>query len=235
MTADIIIISGGPAGLIAACRASELGAKVVLLEKNKQPGLKLLITGGGRCNITNYLEDYKELANYYGQNGRFLLSAFSKFGAIETINFFEEKGIKTKVEENKRVFPVSDKARDVLEVLSKHILKNKGEIKTSATVKKIVVKDNLIKKVILTNGEELSAKNYILATGGKSYPLTGSTGDGYHWLKIFGHNIIKPRPGLTPIVIKDFFIKLEKNPIIKNVKWNICESYIIKQDSILEN
>lgn len=224
MTADIIIIGGGPAGLIAACRASELGAKVVLLEKNKQPGLKLLITGGGRCNITNYLEDYKELANYYGQNGRFLLSAFSKFGAIETINFFEEKGIKTKVEENKRVFPVSDKARDVLEVLSKHILKNKGEIKTSATVKKIVVKDNLIKKVILTNGEELSAKNYILATGGKSYPLTGSTGDGYHWLKIFGHNIIKPRPGLTPIVIKDFFIKNLEGLSLSGIKLSLFEN-----------
>jgi len=224
MLTDVIIIGGGPAGLMAACRASELGAKLILLEKNKQLGIKLLTTGGGRCNITNYTEDYKELANYYGKNGRFLLSAFSKFGVTELLNFFKERGIETKLEKNNQIFPVSDKARDVLNVLTNYILKNKGEIKTETTVKKIVVRDKNIEKIILTNGEELVAKNYIIATGGRSYPLTGSTGDAYQWLKNCGHDIIKPNPGLAPIILKNTFIKDLEGLSLNQVKLTLFEN-----------
>lgn len=223
MTTDIIIIGGGPAGLMAACRASELGAKVVLLEKNKQVGIKLLTTGGGRCNITNYIEDYKNLANCYGKNGRFLFSAFSKFGVTELLNFFKEQGIETKLEKNNQIFPVSDKARDVINALTRYILNNKGEIKTERNVKKIVINDKKIEKIILENGEELIAKKYILATGGCSYPLTGSTGDAYQWLKNFQHNIIKPKPGLAPIILKDIFIKELEGLSLSGIKLNLFE------------
>jgi predicted Rossmann fold flavoprotein len=220
MKYDIIIIGAGPAGLMAANRASELGASVLLIEKNKQPGLKLLATGGGRCNITNYLEDYKFLATNYGKNSRFLLSAFSKFGPREVVEFFENLGIKTKIEKNNQVFPFSDKARDVLNALLVNIKKNKGEIKTEASVEKFILsktEPKKIEKIILTGGEELSADNYILATGGRSYPLSGSTGDAYQWLKNMGHNIIKPRPGLAPIIIQEKFIKELEGLSMSNV------------------
>jgi len=210
MKYDIIIIGGGPAGLMAASRASELGASVLLLEKNKQPGIKLLTTGGGRCNITNFIEDYKLLATNYGKNSRFLLSAFSKFGPSETVEYFENLGIKTKIEKNNQVFPVSDTARDVLNVLINNIKKHQGEIQTEKIVEKIIVtkiEPKIIEKIILTSGEELSADNYIIATGGRSYPLTGSTGDAYQWLNNMGHEIVKPRPGLAPIIIQEKFIK----------------------------
>ncbi len=223
MNKDIIIIGGGPAGLMAACRASELGAKVVVLEKNKQTGIKLLTTGGGRCNITNFIENYKDLANCYGKNGRFLLSAYSKFGVTELLNFFKERGIDTKLEKNNQIFPVSDKARDVLNSLTNFIIKNKGEIKTEANVKKIVIKNKKIEKIILNNGEEMSAKNYIIATGGRSYPLTGSTGDAYAWLKNFGHKITKLQPGLAPISLKDFFVKDLEGLSLSGVKLNLIE------------
>ena len=130
MNYDIIIIGAGPAGLVAASRASELGSKVLLIEKNKQPGLKLLMSGGGRCNITNYIEDYKLLASNYGINGRFLLSAFSKFGPREVVEFFEELGVKTKIEKNNQIFPTTNSARDVLNILIKNIKNKGGEIRT---------------------------------------------------------------------------------------------------------
>ncbi len=223
MNNDIIIIGGGPAGLMAACRASELGARVLLLEKNKQLGIKLLTTGGGRCNITNYIENYKDLASCYGKNGRFLLSAYSKFGVTELLNFFKAQGIETKLEKNNQIFPVSDKAKDILNVLTNYIAKNRGLIRNEASVKKIIIRDKKIDKLILNNGEELSAKNYILATGGRSYPLTGSTGDAYEWLRNFGHTIIKIKPGLTPIILKDIFIKEIEGLSLNKVKLNLFE------------
>jgi predicted Rossmann fold flavoprotein len=224
MKYDIIIIGGGASGLMAASRACDLGAKVLLIEKNKQAGIKLLTTGGGRCNITNYIEDYKVLAANYKNNSRFLLSAFSKFGAKETVEFFKNLGIKTKIEANNRVFPVSDKARDVLNALIKDINKHKGEIKTEAIVKKIVMSydaKNKIAKIILESGEELSANNYILTTGGRALPASGSTGDAYKWLKNLGHTVIKPRPGLTPIIVKEKFVKDLEGLSLTNVNLNL--------------
>jgi hypothetical protein len=143
----------------------------------------------------------------FGSPGKFLFSALSRFSPADTIDFFESRGVKIKIEGNQRAFPKSDKARDVLEALLDYLRQAKVAISTGATVKKIVHKNNLITKIILTDGRELSAKNYLLAVGGQSYPLTGSTGDGYGWLASLGHTIIKPLPALTPIIVKNKSVK----------------------------
>jgi len=206
MKYDIAIVGGGPSGLMAAGRAGALGANVVLLEKNLKLGIKLLATGGGRCNLTN-IKNKRELADSFGVNGRWLLSGLSKFGSEELIEFFNSRSLKTKVEDNGRVFPKSNSAQDVLKILSDYLASSQVDVKLGAEVKKIVSAGNKIKKLILTDGREVTADKFIFCAGGKSYPLTGSTGDAYKWLKQLGHQIITPRPALTPLILKDKFIK----------------------------
>lgn len=215
---NVAVIGGGPAGLMAACRACELKARVVLIEKNERPGIKLSITGGGRCNITNYIENYKDLAANYNYGGRFLFSAFNKFGVKEVVDFFENNGLKIKIEKNNQVFPVSDRAQDVIKILTDKIKKRNGKILTGETVKDIVVSSDRIEKIILASGREVIADNYIVATGGKSYPLTGSTGEAYKWLKEMGHNIISPRPSLAPIVMREKYIKDLEGSSLDNIR-----------------
>ena len=207
MKYDIAIIGAGPAGLMAAVRAGELGAKVVLIEKNKRPGLKLLTTGGGRCNITNAIYDPKVMAASFGVNGKFLISALSKFGAKEVIDFFNNRGVFTKLEKVNQIFPQSDRSTEVLNSLIDAVKSSGGKIITESIVKHLVSNNGLIEKIILNNGEEIEAKNYILATGGRSYPNTGSTGDAYVWLKKLGHTIVTPRPALSPIIVKEHLVK----------------------------
>jgi predicted Rossmann fold flavoprotein len=203
MKYDLVVIGGGPAGLMAALQASKAGNRVLLLEKNKRPGLKLLITGGGRCNITNNIPDYRLLAKSYDQAGKFLLSAFSRFGVSETLEFFKSQGVAVKTEPDNKVFPVSDLAADILAVFVKGITAAGGMIRTEAEVNDFVVRDNSIKKLILKNGEEISAARFLIATGGQSYVETGSNGDGYQWLKKMGHTIVPLRPALAPILIAE--------------------------------
>lgn len=203
--------------MMAAGRAGELGANVVLMEKNSKLGIKLLATGGGRCNITN-IRDNRELADGFGSKGHWLLSGLNKFGPKELIEFFNKRGLKTKVEEESRVFPKSDSARDVLRVLFDYLKSSKVDVKLGAEVKSIVEVENKIKKLILTDGREIVADRFIFCSGGKSYPLTGSTGDAYGWLKQLGHRIINPRPALTPIIIRDKFIKDLEGLSLKEVK-----------------
>lgn len=207
MIYDIAIIGAGPAGLMAAIRAGELGVKVILIEKNKRPGLKLLTTGGGRCNITNAISDSKEMAAKYGDNGKFIISALSKFGSNEVIEFFNDQGVATKLEKDNQIFPISDRASEVLNALIDKVKSTGGKILTEVTVNHLVSDGLKIVKIALNNGEEIEATNYIIATGGRSYPNTGSTGDAYDWLKELGHNIIFPRPALSPIIVKDKLVK----------------------------
>lgn len=221
MKYDVAVIGGGPAGMIAAGRAGEIGSHVVLIEKNKGLGVKLLIAGKGRCNITNKGDKIREMIEKFGENGKFLFSAFSKFGAKETIDFFESYGLKTKIERGGRVFPVSDKSRDVLDVLINYLKKSEVEIKTNSKVRKIIKKGNKIEKIVLANNKEIIADNYIICTGGKSYPATGSTGDGYRWAEKIGHTIVKLSPSLVPVIIKEKFVKKLEGLSLKNVEISI--------------
>jgi len=231
MTYDVIIIGGGPAGMMAAGRAGELGARVLLLEKNNRLGVKLLITGNGRCNITNNIKDYKIMAASLGKNGRFLFSALSKFGVKETVNFFEIHGTKTKVEKNNQVFPSSDRSLDVLNSLVEYLRTSKVEVGFNSSVKTLIGDDKKIKSVILENNQKLVAKKFIICTGGKSYPVTGSTGDGYEWLKKLRHNIITPCPSLVPIAFKEKCVSSLEGLSLSDIGINIFRDNksIIKQ------
>ncbi len=214
MTYDLIIIGGGPAGMMAGGRAGELGARVLLLEKNSRLGVKLLSTGKERCNLTNDVPA-KEIIKQFGDKGKFLFSALAGFDSADTIEFFKQRGVPIKIEDNNRAFPVSNKATDILKALMEYLKESKVKVETDAVVKKIERTayakgssvSSVITKIILNDGREFTAKNYLIATGGKSYPLTGSTGDGYAWLKSLGHTIVKTMPALTPIIVKEKFVK----------------------------
>ena len=217
MNYDIAVIGGGPAGMMAAGRAGELGASVVLIEKNTKLGVKLLMTGNGRCNLTNKIFDKKILIDKYGKNGKFLYSCLNKFGVAAVIDFFEFRGLKTKIEKDSCVFPVSDNSSDVLAVLVNYLKQSKVEVMTNTEVKDIVVKNKKIVKIRLKNKQKIIAKNYIICTGGKSYRQTGSIGDGYNWLAKIGHTINTLRPSLTPVILQENFIKDLEGVSLTNV------------------
>lgn len=226
---DVAVIGGGPAGMMAAGRAAELGAKVVLIEKNKSLGRKLLITGKGRCNITQAEFDDREFIEKLGKNGKFLFSSLNAFGPRKVIEFFEERGLKTKTERGGRVFPASDKAVDVLNILADYLKKNNVKIVLDQEVLGFNFSKEKIESVKLKN-ETIFADNFILAVGGKTYPITGSTGDGYGWAKEAGHVIIEPNPSLVPIKIKEEWVKDLQGLSLKNISINIFQNNK-KQDS----
>jgi len=220
---DVAVIGGGPAGLMAAGRAAELGKKVVLLEKNKKPGRKLMITGKGRCNITNAEFDLRKLVESYGKKGQFLFHAFHAFGPQKTIEFFEKWGLKTKIERGQRVFPVSDDAQDVLNVFIKYLLKGKVNFVYGAEVIDIERRKHHINKLILKD-REIIARNYIICTGGKSYPATGSTGDGYEWAEKLGHRVENLMPALVPLRIKEKWVGELQGLSLKNIEATVLQN-----------
>ncbi len=222
MTFDVAVIGGGPAGMIAAARAAELGAKVVLLEKNPGLGKKLLITGGGRCNILSAEFDAHKLVARYGKKGKSLYSTFSQFDAQATWDYFESRGLKLKVEAEQRAFPVSDKAEDVQRTLISAMAKGGVKVLTGVTVKSIVAENGLITKVVHDRGFT-EAKNYILATGGKSRPETGSTGDGFTWMKELGHTVTDQEAALVPLTIRNPWINDVAGISLKDVKLTVWQ------------
>lgn len=227
---DVAIIGGGPAGMMAAIFASKKNKKVILIEKNNVLGKKLLLTGDGRCNITNKNLESKELIKSLGKEWDFLLSGLSVFGFKETKKFFEENGLKLTEEENGKMFPFKKKSKDVLNVLISKLKENKVNVLLSSQVSEIKVKNNSISKIILSNKKEIIADKYILTTGGKSYPITGSTGEGFNWVKLLGHTIIEPRPALSPIEIKENWVKELSGTSLQDIGLNVwINNKIIKK------
>lgn len=217
---DLIVVGGGPAGLMAAGVAAEGGAKVILLEKNERPGKKLLISGKGRCNITTAETDPAAVIEAFGKNGKFLYSALHEFGVEETIDFFDRHGVATKVERGQRIFPVSDQARDVLQALVDWLKKNKVRIITNCAVTKLIAKGKAIEKVKTSQGD-FSASKFVITTGGKAAPSTGSNGDGYAWAGTLGHKIIAPCPSLVPIRVKESWVKELEGLSLKNARISV--------------
>ena len=220
---DVAIIGGGPAGTLAAGRAGEFCEKVILLEKNARLGRKLLITGNGRCNLTQAEFNIREMVEKFGENGKFLFSSLSAFGVKETIEFFNNRDCKTKTERGDRVFPESDKAQDVLDVLVKYMAENSVTVSCDSGVIDLEKQDNRITRLI-TNKGEIIAKNYILCTGGKSFPGTGSAGDGFKWVEKLGHHVTELTPSLTALNIKEDWVKSLQGLSLKNIEISVFQN-----------
>lgn len=214
---NVIVIGAGAAGLMAAGQAASAGAGVTVLEKNDRPGRKLLITGKGRCNITN-TEQMPDFLKYIPGNGQFLYSALSKFDNNDLVNFLNDMGLETKVERGGRVFPVSDKAADVVETLVNFCRAKGVKFKYSAKVEDITAQEGKVVSVRTQDGREYQCDSVIVATGGASYPGTGSTGDGYDFARNLGHTIIKLKPALVPLEVKEDWVKELQGLSLKNVE-----------------
>jgi predicted Rossmann fold flavoprotein len=213
MNYDVIVIGGGASGMMAAGRAAERGKRVLLLEKNPTLGAKLKITGGGRCNIANAEEDEQVLLSHYGDAKPFLHSPFSQFGLKKTFEFFESRSLPLVVQARKRAFPKTERALDVFRVLEKYMKKGSVEVRNHANVQGFEStrgrgsSGNGRITAVTVNGREITADSFILATGGKSHPETGSTGDGFAWLAKLGHTVKDPTPTIVPLAVSDKWIK----------------------------
>lgn len=221
MSKEVVVIGGGPAGMMAAIKASEYGNNVVLVEKNNKLGRKLYISGKGRCNLTNYA-DVKTLIENTPGNGNFLYSTYNNCSSYDIMSFFDNNGVPTKVERGNRVFPVSDKAADVIDCLYSYLKKCDVEIKFNSTVKKVLIDNNIVTGVLYEDTQGTSHKilcdAVIVATGGVSYPGTGSTGDGYKFAQNAGHTIVDPKPSLIPFITAEPWVKDLQGLSLRNVE-----------------
>ena len=219
--AQVVVVGGGPAGMMAAIAASK-NNKVILIEKNNKLGKKLFITGKGRCNVTNN-KDISEFFDYIPTNPHFLYSALYTFTNEDTIKFFNERGVELKVERGDRVFPSSDKSSDIIKAFEKTLMEKNIEIKLGIAVKELKVENNKITSVILDNDDYIECDNVILATGGASYPQTGSNGDGFRFCKSLGHNVVSIKPSLVPIEINEAWVKDLQGLSLRNVQLTLLD------------
>ncbi len=203
---DVIVIGGGTSGLMASVTAAQEGANVLLLEKNPTLGKKLLLTGGSRCNVTNNRSS-EEIISHIPGNGRFLYSAFSRYDNHDIIHFFESRGVQLKEEDHGRLFPTTDSAKTILNTFIEEIKKQHVEVRTNQSVAKLLIEKGCIIGVLTKDGEKILAHSVILATGGKSYPATGSTGDGYRMAKQANHTITPLFATEVPLTSDESFIK----------------------------
>jgi len=217
----VFVVGGGAAGMLAAISAARNGHKVVLLEKNEKLGKKLFITGKGRCNLTNAC-DQEEFFSQIVTNHKFLFGAFHTFNNFDTMDFFEQLGLRLKTERGNRVFPESDKSSDVISVLKREMERQSVTVRYHCEVEELLVKEGRFYGLRLTGTkEELLGDAAIIATGGLSYPLTGSTGDGFRFAKAMGHTVTELHPSLVPVHVKESFAKELMGLSLKNIEISI--------------
>lgn len=221
---SVVIIGGGAAGLIAAGKAAERGKNVTVLERNERPARKLMITGKGRCNVTNACTLINELTEQVPGNSRFLYGAFSRFMPYDTMELFEGLGVPLKIERGNRVFPESDKAVDIVDALVKYAKQNGARIVTGQRVRELLIGDGRVKGVLCENGTVVEADSVLIATGGCSYPLTGSTGDGYALAKQAGHTVIEPKPSLIPLETEEAWCGKLQGLSLRNVRLTVTDT-----------
>ena len=222
MSKKVVIIGAGASGLLAGAESAKRGNDTVIIEKMLRPARKVMITGKGRCNLTNATFDLDGLIENVPTNPRFLYSAFSAFMPYDTIALVEGEGVPTKIERGNRVFPVSDKAVDVVDALVNNA-KNNGAKIVTGTVKAFETEGSRIIAVLLESGERIEADAFAICTGGKSYPLTGSTGDGYALAKSVGHTVTELKPSLVPLVCSNNFVPKLQGLSLKNVKIRVID------------
>ncbi|KKQ55929.1 MAG: Flavoprotein, HI0933 family [Parcubacteria group bacterium GW2011_GWA2_38_13] len=222
---DVAVIGGGAAGMMAAGKAAETGRSVVLLEKNSDLGRKLLLTGGGRCNLTNFIPDTRLMLAHYTGSEKFLFSAFTQFGVEKTIDFFHTLGVDTKIEAEGRVFPVSNRAQTILDALIAYMKEGKVNIQCNAQVAGISrdAKKNIF-CIRCKSKNIIEARSCVVSTGGIAKPDTGSNGDGFIWLQKFGHTIIDPKTALVPITLKDLWVKKISGLTLHDIKLTIFQN-----------
>lgn len=223
MKYDVLVIGGGAAGCMAAGYAAKNGNNVLLAERNDRIGRKVMITGKGRCNVTNACSLLNELIENVPVNGRFLYGAFSRFMPYDTMDFFEEAGVELKIERGNRVFPASDKAVEIVDALNSFINTN-GVKKIKARIVKFNITDGHIDSAVDDAGNIYEANQYIIATGGKSYPLTGSTGDGYLLAKQCGHAVTELKPALVPLITSDAWTGQLQGLALKNISITVRDN-----------
>ncbi len=216
---NVIVVGGGAAGMMAAVFAARNGQNVQLLEKNEKLGKKLFITGKGRCNITN-AADIEDLFTAVTSNPKFLYSGFYSFTNQQVIDFFEELGVKTKIERGERVFPVSDHSSDVIAAFSRELKSLGVSVSLHTEVRELLCEQDKVCGVLLTNGKKMKADAVIVATGGISYPSTGSTGDGYRFAKETGHRVTELLPSLVPMEVRQWYAKELQGLSLRNIE--IC-------------
>ncbi|NQV04557.1 MAG: NAD(P)/FAD-dependent oxidoreductase [Candidatus Omnitrophica bacterium] len=214
---DVIIIGAGPAGMMAAIRSAERNRKILLIERNDTLGKKLLISGKGRCNLTNSC-DIEDFLKNFSESRDFLRNAFAKFFNTDLMSFFEDSGLKLKIERGGRVFPESDSSDDILNVLKTKLRNRHIKVLLDKRVREIIVKDNKIEGILTYSGKHFLAAHIAITTGGLSYPGTGSTGDGHMFAEKLGHKIVPLRPALSPVLIKERFIKDWQGISLRNVR-----------------
>ena len=219
---NVIVVGGGAAGMMAAVFAARSGQNVQLLEKNEKLGKKLFITGKGRCNITN-AADIEDLFTAVISNPKFLYSGFYSFTNQQVIDFFEELGVKTKVERGERVFPVSDHSSDVIAAFSRELKLLGVSVSLHTEVKELLCEQDKVCGVLLTNGKKMKADAVIVATGGISYPSTGSTGDGYRFARETGHRVTELLPSLVPMEVRQWYAKELQGLSLRNIEIRITD------------
>jgi len=225
---NIVVVGGGPAGMMASIRAGELNSDVAVYEKNSGLGRKLLLTGKGRCNLTNACDIDDFLEKFLG-NSKFLRNAFHVFFNNELMDFFQKRGLKVKIERQKRVFPITDSAASILNILKKEMLKKNVRIIYNAKVKEVLARKKKVEGIRLENGDVKRAEKIILSTGGVSYPHTGSSGEGLDMSRKLGHTIVPVKPGLVPFEIKQSYPKILSGVTLKNIRLKFFSNHNKKE------